>query len=364
MIPFPAGKSADDIIYMRRCLQLAANAAQTAAPNPMVGAVVVHQGRIIGEGWHRQAGQPHAEPNAIASVKDPSLLRESTLYVSLEPCSHYGKTPPCADLIIQKGIPRVVVGCLDPFPEVSGRGVQRLREAGIDVRVGVEETACQLMNRRFFRFHLSHRPYVTLKWAQTADGFLDRTRRPGDGVPPLPVSDAYTSMLVHRLRSQCDAVLVGASTFRLDRPRLDVRHWPAFRQPVRVVLQRDGAVACEPPAGTDTAETWIYNDSIGRAEGKCRWIPLYRLDQVLADLHGRGVQHLLVEGGRQVLESFLQAGLWDEIQVETNPTFINNGVRAPQLPEAEANWLIFNTETAASHHRISTWLRPVGTKIS
>ncbi|MCK9311437.1 MAG: bifunctional diaminohydroxyphosphoribosylaminopyrimidine deaminase/5-amino-6-(5-phosphoribosylamino)uracil reductase RibD, partial [Bacteroidales bacterium] len=226
-----------DSLFMKRCLQLAANGRATCAPNPMVGAVVVHQGLIIGEGWHRKSGEPHAEPNAIRSVKNQELLKASTLYVNLEPCSHDGKTPPCVDLIIAKQIPRVVVGCLDPFPQVSGRGISKLRTAGIDVSVGVEEAACLELNRHFLRFHREKRPYIILKWAQTADGFLDFSRIPGDQKQSLKISTPFTQMLVHKLRSECDVVLVGTNTAILDNPALTVRSW-AGKSPVRAMLDR------------------------------------------------------------------------------------------------------------------------------
>ena len=196
-----------DAVFMRRCLQLASLGRGYVSPNPMVGAVVVHRGRIIGEGYHRCYGQPHAEVNAINSVRDAGLLPECTLYVSLEPCSHYGKTPPCADLIVQKKIPRVVVGCLDPFPKVSGQGVARLREAGIEVVIGVLEEECKALNRTFMTCQIDERPFVTLKWAQSRDGYIDRIRKPGELA--IRISDDVSSVWVHRLRAEADAILVG-----------------------------------------------------------------------------------------------------------------------------------------------------------
>ena len=214
-------KETDDKMFMRRCLQLAANGLLTTRPNPMVGAVIVARGRIIGEGWHVRCGEGHAEVNAFASVAlaDEWLLPESTIYVSLEPCAHYGKTPPCADLIVSKGVSRVVVGCVDPFARVQGRGIQKIRDAGIAVTVGVLEEECLWLNRRFFTFHQKQRPYITLKWAQTADGFLDDHGR------AVAISTLFTKMLVHRLRAENDAILVGRVTEEREHPRLDVRHW-------------------------------------------------------------------------------------------------------------------------------------------
>ena len=209
----------DDEKYMRRCLQLAQNGQQNAKPNPMVGAVIVSaDGRIIGEGYHVRCGEGHAEVNAFASVRteDESLLKEATIYVSLEPCSHYGKTPPCADLIIKKGVRRVVVGCVDPYAEVQGRGIRKLREAGIEVTVGVLEKECMALNRRFFTFHREHRPYIILKWAQTANGFID------DHFKPLQISNEFTKMLSHKLRAEEDAILVGRVTDERDKPQLAI----------------------------------------------------------------------------------------------------------------------------------------------
>ena len=287
--------------YMRRCLQLAANGLQGAKPNPMVGAVIVAPAspeRIIGEGYHVRCGQGHAEVNAFASVRpeDESLLRESTLYVSLEPCAHHGKTPPCADLIVSKGIRRVVVGCVDPFEQVQGRGIERIRQAGIEVTVGVLEQDCRWLNRRFFTYHSKHRPYIILKWAQTANGFIDNRGH------SMPISNEQTRMLSHRLRAEEDAILVGHTTDFREHPQLNVRYWHG-PDPRRLVLTHDRPLA-----------------------------------QFIDDLYQHGVQSLIVEGGRQTHESFLSADLWDEIRVETAPVTVNDGTRAPQLPSNIAEY--------------------------
>ena len=228
-----------DAVFMRRCLQLASLGRGHVSPNPMVGAVVVHRGQIIGEGYHRCYGQPHAEVNAINSVRDAGLLPECTLYVSLEPCSHYGKTPPCADLIVQKKIPRVVVGCLDPFPKVSGQGVVRLREAGIEVVTGILEEECKALNRTFMTCQIDERPFVTLKWAQSRDGYIDRLRKPGE--PAIRISDDVSSVWVHRLRAEADAILVGTNTAVADNPSLTTRLWYG-RSPLRIVLDEHARV--------------------------------------------------------------------------------------------------------------------------
>ena len=290
----------EDEKYMWRCLQLAANGIQGARPNPMVGAVLVANNRIIGEGYHVRCGEGHAEVNAFASVsrEDESLLKDATIYVSLEPCAHYGKTPPCAELIIRKGVKRVVVGCIDPFAKVQGRGVQMIREAGIEVTVGVLEQECQWLNRRFFTYHSKHRPYIILKWAQTANGFID------DHFQPLQISNEQTQMLSHQLRAEEDAILVGHTTDVREHPQLTVRHWHG-PNPKRIVLTHQRP-----------------------------------LPQLIDDLYQQGIQSLIVEGGRQTHDSFLAAGLWDEIRVETSPITVSDGTRAPQLP---ADLQLYNT---------------------
>ena len=285
----------EDEKYMRRCIQLARNGQQNAKPNPMVGAVIVSaDGRIIGEGYHVRCGESHAEVNAFASVQpeDETLLSGATMYVSLEPCSHYGKTPPCADLIIKKGVRRVVVGCIDEFAEVQGRGIQKLLNAGIAVEVGVLEKECKELNRRFFTFHREKRPYIILKWAQTANGFID------DHFKPVQISNDFTKMLSHKLRAEEDAILVGRVTEERDHPQLTVREWRG-QNPKRLVIDRSHPLNLE-------------------------------------SLHAHNIQSLIVEGGAQTLNSFLKKGLWDEIRVETNLSMtVSDGTRAPQLP-AEA----------------------------
>ena len=294
---------------MRRCLQLAQNGRQNAKPNPMVGAVIVSSdGRIIGEGYHVRCGMAHAEVNAFASVhqEDEPLLKEATLYVSLEPCSHYGKTPPCADLIVEKGVKRVVVGCVDAFAEVQGRGIRKLQEAGIDVTVGVLEAECQALNRCFFTYHREHRPYIILKWAQTANGFID------DNYKPVQISNAFTKMLSHKLRSEADAILVGRVTDERDHPQLTVRDWKG-NNPKRLVIDHAHPLNIE-------------------------------------SLHAQHIQSLIVEGGAQTLRSFLVQGLWDEIRVETNTVMtVGGGTRAPQIP---ANAIVKQSNNYDGHQII------------
>ena len=327
----------DDELYMRRCLQIAAAGYGRVSPNPMVGAVVVCDGLIIGEGYHRQCGGAHAEVNAIAAVREPSLLSRATLYVSLEPCSHYGKTPPCSRLIIEKQIPRVVVGCLDPFPEVSGRGIAMLRAAGIAVKTGVLESECRALNAAFMTAHTLQRPYVVLKWAQSRDGFIDRCRAPQE--PPQLFSDALTRQWAHRLRAGCDAILTGAHTVTCDNPSLTLRYWPGRRSPLRVVLARNPITPADARLLTDGEPTLVFNRHRHETVGSVKYIAVNEdeplLPQLLSRLYAEGVTSLLVEGGAQTLQSFIDAQLWDEARVETAPLTLGGGVAAPMLPEVE-----------------------------
>lgn len=294
-----------DARYMGRAIQLARNGLGYASPNPMVGAVIVRQGRIIGEGWHRCCGKGHAEVNAVASVADEALLRDCTMYVTLEPCSHYGKTPPCAKLIIDKHIPRVVVGCLDPFEKVSGRGVAMLREAGVEVVTGVMEQECRELNRVFIYAHTHRMPYVTLKWASSADGWLDSDR--ADGYGPMKFSAPLGSVLVHLMRSRNDAVMVGSGTVLADDCRLDVRLVEG-RSPRRVVVDRRGRVPDEAAVlrGGDTILIRDYPN----------------LRELLENLYNKGVTSLMVEGGATLLREFLRLGLWCEARVEQCPCLL------------------------------------------
>ena len=293
--------------FMRRCLQLAANGLLTTKPNPMVGAVIVSaDGRIIGEGFTSPVGGPHAEVNAFASVKpaDEPLLPGATIYVSLEPCSHWGHTPPCCDLIIRKRVKRCVCGCVDPFAKVQGRGISRMREAGIEVTVGVLEAECKAINRRFMTFNELHRPYIILKWAQTANGYMAQSDR-----QPLRISTPFTMMLSHKLRSECDAILVGRTTFDTDHPQLTVRDWTG-PNPERLVLT---------------------HRAIDDAPAPFLCFP--NIDAVIAHLTATQRQSLIVEGGPTVHQQFLDRGLWDELRVETAPFTIPGGISAPRIPD-------------------------------
>ena len=300
--------------YMRRCLQIAANGLQNAKPNPSVGAVIVAaDGRIIGEGYTSAYGGAHGEVNAFASVKPENehLLKESTIYVSLEPCSHHGKTPPCCDLIIRKGVKRVVCGCVDPFSQVQGRGIKRIREAGIEVVVGVLEKECIASNKRFITFNTHQRPYIILKWAQTADGFIGRITSDRKQKESLAISTPFTKMLVHKLRAENDAILIGRGTFETDKPQLNVREWSGTN-PERLLLSASMAKESNQPEG---------------------WKVFANIHDALAHLYKEKKQSLIVEGGAETLKQFIAKDLWDEIRVETNTNLtIEQGVAAPEIP--------------------------------
>ena len=328
-----------DELYMQRCLQLARCGEGSTSPNPMVGAVIVCDGRIIGEGYHIRAGEPHAEVNAVNSVseEDRPLLARSTMYVSLEPCSHYGKTPPCCDMIIARGISRVVVGSTDPNARVNGAGIERMRAAGVDVTVGVLEEECFRLNRAFFTSQLLSRPYVTLKWAQSSDGFIDLLR---DGGSAARISTPVSQVAVHKLRAQNDAILVGRHTALLDDPSLDVRHW-AGRAPLRLVIDKNGALPACLKIFNGVQPTVVYTafEEDGKFGNNVEQVVLDfkepLLPQILAHLHKIKVNSLLVEGGATVLQSFIDASLWDEVRVEVNNSFeLGCGVVAPSFPLA------------------------------
>ena len=320
--------------YMRRCIELAANGLCNVAPNPMVGAVIVCDGRIIGEGYHIRCGEAHAEVNAIRSVKDESLLQRSTIYVSLEPCSHYGKTPPCADLIIEKQIPRIVIGCQDPFSKVAGRGIQKLRDAGREVIVGVLEKECQHLIRRFITFNTLHRPFITLKWAESADHFIDIERTNGK---PVILSSPLSSMLVHKKRAEADAIMVGRRTALLDNPSLTVRNWYGHN-PIRIVLDRSLSLPNDLQIFDGDIPTLIFTEKKRSEEEKnITYITIdfshNPLIQIMEELYQRKIQSLLVEGGSQLLQSFIDNGLWDEAFIEKCPSRLYSGVKAPEISD-------------------------------
>ncbi|MCD8284697.1 MAG: bifunctional diaminohydroxyphosphoribosylaminopyrimidine deaminase/5-amino-6-(5-phosphoribosylamino)uracil reductase RibD [Prevotellaceae bacterium] len=330
--------------YMLRCLQLALGGRGATSPNPMVGAVIVHEGRIIGEGFHRKYGEAHAEVNAIASVRQPELLPLSTIYVSLEPCAHYGKTPPCADLIVEKRLRRAVIGCRDPFSRVNGLGIRRLEDAGLEVKVGVLESECQWLNRKFFTFHQLHRPYITLKWAQSRDGFIAALE---DGSPTrTALSSPVTQALSHQLRAETDAILVGRRTAEIDNPSLTTRLW-AGRNPLRLVIDPKGSLPGDLHLFDGTAPTraYVLPQAKPAYEGKGAAVVRLRegepmLQGILSDLAAEGVESLLVEGGSQTLQAFIDSGFWDEIRAEKTKRMLVRGLKAPRLPASNPQKIV------------------------
>lgn len=329
--------TAEDRKYMRRCLQLARCGSGSTSPNPMVGAVIVCGGRIIGEGYHVRAGEPHAEVNAVNSVKecDRCLLPDSTVYVTLEPCSHYGKTPPCCDMLISKGVKRVVIGTADNNAMVNGTGISRMRQAGIEVLVGVYEAECLRLNRDFFTSNALRRPAITLKWAQSADGFIDAVRAGGI---PVSISTPVSRLAVHKLRSMHDAILVGTRTALLDNPSLNVREW-CGHAPLRLVLDRRGELPITLKLFDGTLPTIVYTECerVGKFGKNIEQVEVdfsnNLLNSILAHLCSIKVNSLLVEGGSFLLQSFIDTSLWDDIRVEVNPRlFLGKGVAAPVMP--------------------------------
>lgn len=325
--------SESDSLYMRRCLELADNGAGNVAPNPLVGAVIVCNGKVIGEGYHRRYGEKHAEANAIDSVKDKGLLKGATMYVSLEPCSHQGKQPPCCDLVIRSGISKVVVAIQDPNVLVSGKGIQRLRDSGVEVQVGMLEEEAGEQNRRFFTSQLKKRPYVILKWAQSIDGFIDK-KRDAD-TPPEWLTGATGQTLVHRWRTEEPAIMVGANTVIRDNPQLTARKWAGYN-PLRVVFDKDLSLPESAAIFNSDAKTLVFTYA-GKYNGKySSSVEIQPLnpdseleEQMLSELHRRNIQSVLVEGGAYLLNRFISKGLWDEARIFTARKELTDALRSP-----------------------------------
>lgn len=319
--------------FMRRALLLAGFGLGSVAPNPLVGCVIVHNDTIIGEGWHRQYGKAHAEVNAVNSVREPELLPRSTMYVTLEPCCHHGKTGPCTELIILHKIPRVVIAAADPFAQVNGQGIEKLRAAGVQVQVGMLKDEAEFLNRRFVIANKLQRPYIILKWAQSQDGFIEPLRNHGQ-TGSIPVSGSRARQLVHRWRTEEAAFLVGARTAINDNPRLSARYWPG-KQPARVVIDPNLSI---PPGShllDNTQPTYIFNRMQSRVVFNTTYIQLdfnsNILPQVAMYLHHEGIRSLVVEGGAITLNHFINNGLWDEARIFTSRKSFLDGLPAPQL---------------------------------
>jgi len=328
--------------YMQRCIELADLAAGSASPNPVVGAVIVSEGRIVGEGYTAPYGGPHAEVNAVNDAirrlgerQARDVFKKSTMYVSLEPCAHFGKTPPCADMLLANGFAKVVIGCLDPFGKVDGRGIRKLREAETDTLVGVLEDACRFANRRFFTRLKKQRPYVILKWAQTADGFFAPS-----GDRQQWISNAASKQLVHKWRSEEDAVLVGPRTAKLDNPSLTARLWRG-KNPKRILIDPELEIGAGANILNDEADTVVFNAVKTDWQDRRKYIqlenfPLYLPQNILYQLHLLDVQSLIVEGGSKTLQSFIDADLWDEARVFTSPDRWKAGLPAPRMANEPA----------------------------
>ena len=320
-----------DEIYMKRCLELAALGLGKTYPNPMVGSVIVHGGKVIGEGWHKKAGEAHAEVNAINSVIDKSLLKEATIYVNLEPCAHFGKTPPCASLIIKHKIPNVVIGCIDTFSEVSGKGIAMLKEAGVKVKVGVLEKECLESHKRFFTFHQKKRPYIILKWAETSDGFI-ATLVQEEG-KPFWITSPESKKLVHKWRTEEASILVGTNTAEKDNPALTARLWDGC-QPLRIVLDRTLRLNDNLQVFDESIKTVVFTEKLKTSTSRTEYIQtdFSKLhENILNELYKRNIHSVIIEGGRETLQAFINESLWDEARVFVGEERLVNGISAPVL---------------------------------
>lgn len=332
--------------YMQRCLELATNGRQQVAPNPMVGSVIVHNGKIIGEGYHQKYGESHAEVNAIRSVKNKELLKEATLYVNLEPCAHHGKTPPCSDLIIEMEIPRVVIGCQDSFEKVSGKGIERMRKAEIEVIVGVMEKESIELNRRFFTFHSSKRPYIILKWAETIDGYIDIDRTNGEkGISWI--TNPLLRIPVHKWRSEEMGIMVGTNTAENDNPSLTTRDW-AGKNPYRFVIDRDLSLPQNLNLFDGTVPTWVITTK--RTEDTKPFSFIFidfnkeMLQKTMQELYKLEIQSIIVEGGKELLQSFIDEDLWDEARVLIGNKTFGAGIKGPLIRKKMEKYCQFGND--------------------
>lgn len=325
--------------YINRCIELAKNGLGTTYPNPLVGSVIVYNDKIIGEGWHKKAGESHAEVNAINSVKDKSLLSKATIYVSLEPCSHFGKTPPCSDLIIYHKIPNVVIGTVDPNEKVAGKGIKKLLVAGTNITVGVLEEKCHELNKRFFTFHNKKRPFIILKWAETADGFIapDEMNKQlsHDELKPFWITNSYSRQLVHKMRSEEQAILVGTNTVLIDNPKLNTRNLVG-NCPVRVILDRNNKITSNYYVKDNSVQT-IFITEIENLESTENCIyEVCKFDDelifsILKIAHKHNVQSIIIEGGTKTIQSFIDAKMWDEAFIFKGKNIFKNGIKAPVI---------------------------------
>jgi diaminohydroxyphosphoribosylaminopyrimidine deaminase/5-amino-6-(5-phosphoribosylamino)uracil reductase len=328
-----------DVVYHQRCLDLAIKGLGNVAPNPMVGAVIVANNKIIGEGYHQVFGGPHAEVNAINSVKNKELLKIATLYVNLEPCSHFGKTPPCADFIIENKIPRVVIGHADPFPNVAGKGIKKLTDVGIKVEIGILENESKLLNKRFLTFHEKKRPYIILKWAETADHYIDIVRKNNNDAQPTWITDELTRTLVHKWRAEEQAILVGTNTALYDNPKLNTRDWSG-KNPVRMVLDRTLRLDKNIHLFDRTINTIVFTemDAVSDENLTFKKINFSNLEKEIFDeCYNQHIQSLIIEGGSRLLNTFISSGNWDEARVFKGSISFGKGVQAPNINKKPIN---------------------------
>jgi len=320
-----------DQLYMQRCIELAQLGIRSVYPNPLVGAVIVHNDKIIGEGYHKSYGEAHAEVNAVNSVSDKSLLNKATIYVSLEPCAHFGKTPPCADLLVKHQFKKVVIGCKDTFSEVSGKGIDRLRKHGIEVKVGILEEKCRNLNKRFFTFHEKKRPYIILKWAETVDGFMDKKRN--SSTPEINwITQPETQTLVHKWRSEEHAILVGANTALNDNPSLTVRNVTG-QNPIRILIDRNLKIKPEAEIYNTESKTIILNSKKKYENGNLKFIQLedFSIKSITNTLYEEKIQSIIIEGGSETIQRFIDEKLWDEARVLIGQSSFKEGLKAPSL---------------------------------
>lgn len=333
--------------FMRRAIELAELGRGSVSPNPMVGSVIVYNELIIGEGYHEKYGQAHAEVNAIASVKDKLLLKEATLYVSLEPCAHYGKTPPCADLIVKHQLKEVIIAAIDSNPLVEKKGIQKLQQAGIAVTTGVLEQEVRKQNVRFFTQMEKKRPYIILKWAQTKDGFVARTNFDSKWI-----SNSLSRQQVHRWRTEEDAILVGTNTARYDNPRLNARDWYG-KDPLRLVIDRELKLDESLHLFDGLQDTIIYNNKLNKKDSRTEWVKInvpIHAKEIVEDLQTRNIQSLIVEGGAAVLGDFIAHDLWDEARVFTGNAKFGLGIPAPRLLSIPSAHYTFKDDLLAIYH--------------
>ncbi|WP_300661003.1 bifunctional diaminohydroxyphosphoribosylaminopyrimidine deaminase/5-amino-6-(5-phosphoribosylamino)uracil reductase RibD [Fluviicola sp.] len=337
--------------YMQRALQLAKLGGVSVSPNPLVGAVIVHQDEIIGEGYHRKFGEAHAEVNAVNSVKDKTLLLESTIYVTLEPCSHFGKTPPCADLLIRSQFKRVVIAQVDPFSEVAGRGIEKLRNAGIQVDCGVLEAEAKELNKRFITFHTKKRPFVTLKWAQTSDGFIDRDRSEQTETGINWISQPETQVITHQLRTSEQAILVGWHTVQNDNPNLTARAF-AGTNPIRIVVDPQLQAPKDSVLFTDGLKTVVLNGKEEKMLDSIQFVKLgeFSPESILAKLHELQISSVIIEGGAFTVIQFIESGLWDEALVIVGETEFKSGIKAPVLSKMVNRQIPFGKDLLNYYH--------------